>query len=160
MKYRKLNIAELQELETEFIRFLASNTVTGDDWQKLKTEQSEKAEGLIEIFSDIVFDKIIKDIKYLELKMPQDYRTFQCLEDKIIMLGIKTNGSSNLDFTKNESPAQMMDQVQKSGAQLQLYSGQKAYQPNREQELFKMMESGALISKDGAMYHTLEGLKS
>ena len=80
--------------------------------------------------------------------------------DKIIMLGNKTNGSSNLDFTKNESPAQMMDQVQKSGAQLQLYSGQKAYQPNREQELFKMMESGALISKDGAMYHTLEGLKA
>ena len=160
MKYRKLNIDELQELETEFIRFLASNTVTGDDWQKLKTEQPQKAEGLIEIFSDIVFDKIIKDIEYLDLKMPQDYRTFHCQKDKIIMLGIKTNGSSGLDFTKNESPAQMMDQIQKSGAQLQLYSGQKAYQPNREQELFKMMENGALISKDGAMYHTLEGLKA
>lgn len=159
MKYRKLTIEELKELETEFIRFLASNTVTGDEWQKLKAEQPEKAEGLIEIFSDIVFDKIIKDIAYLEMKMPQDYRTFQCLEDKILMLGIKTNGSTSLDFTKNESPAQMMDQIQKSGAQLQLYSGQKSYQPNREQELFKMMENGALISKDGAMYHALNGLK-
>lgn len=160
MKYRKLNLDELQELETEFIRFLVSNTITGDDWEKLKTEDPKKAEGLIEIFSDIVFDKIIKGIEYLEVRMPKDYRTFHCLEDKIIMMGIQAQGSSELDFTKNESPGQMMDQIQKAGAKLQLYSGEKAYQPNREQELFRMMESGALISKDGEMYHTLAGLKN
>lgn len=160
MKYRKLNINELKELESEFIRFLASNTVTGSEWQQLKLEQPEKAEGLIEIFSDIVFDKIIKGIEYLEVRMPQDYRTFHCLEDKIIMMGIQVKGTTNMDFTKNESPAQMMDQIQKSGTQLQLYSGEKAYQPNRAQELFRMMESGALISKDGDMYKTLVGLKN
>lgn len=160
MKYRKLTLAELTELKTEFIRFLVSNTVTGPDWEQLKVDQPEKAEGLIEIFSDIVFDKIIKGIEYLEVRMPQDYRTFHCLEDKIIMMGIQVKGATDMDFTKNESPAQMMDQIQKSGAQLQLYSGEKAYQPNRAQELFRMMESGALISKDGDMYKTLVELKS
>jgi hypothetical protein len=160
MKYRKLTLDELAELESEFIRFLASNTITGPDWQKLKTEDPEKANGLIEIFSDIVFDKIIKGVEYLEVRMPQDYRTFHCPDDKIKMLGIQANGSTDFDFTKNESPGQMMDQIQKSGAQLKLYSAEKAYQPNREQEVFRMMESGALISKDGAMYKALESLKN
>ena len=160
MKYRKLTLGELNELKTEFIRFLVSNTVTGDDWQKLKVDQPEKAEGLIELFSDIVFEKIIKDIEYLEVRMPKDYRTFHCLEDKIIMMGIQAKGVTDMDFTKNEIPAQMVEQIQKSGAQLQLYSAEKAYKPNRGQELFRMLESGALISKDGEMYKTLLGLKN
>ena len=35
MKFRRLTLAELQELESEFIQFLAANTVTGPDWQNL-----------------------------------------------------------------------------------------------------------------------------
>lgn len=159
MKYRKLHKDELEELEPEFIRFLSANTVTGDDWVKLKEEDLEKAEGLIEIFSDLVFDKIIEGIEYLEVKTPNDYKTFHCQENKIYLLGLKVEGQTTFDFTQNEDPNEMMARIQNSGAQLKLYSAEKSYQPNREQELFRMLEAGARISKGGEMYKMFKELK-
>lgn len=159
MKYRKLNKAELEELETEFIRFLAANTVTGNDWVQLKEKDPQKAQGLIEIFSDLVFDKIIEGINYMELKTPKDYKTFYCPKDKIYLLGLRVEGQTTFDFTKNEDPHEMMARIQNAGAQLQLYSAEKNYQPNREQELFRMLEGGARISKQGEMYKMFRELK-
>jgi hypothetical protein len=159
MKYKKLHKDELEELEPEFIRFLAANTVTGDDWVKLKAEDPKKAEGLIEIFSDLVYDKIIEGIEYMEVKTPKDYKTFHCQKEKIYLLGLKVEGQTTFDFTKNEDPNEMMARIQNAGAKLQLYSAEKSYQPTREQELFRMLESGARISKGGEMYKMLAELK-
>jgi sulfur relay (sulfurtransferase) DsrF/TusC family protein len=160
MKFRKLDKEELQEMEPEFIRFLAANTITGDDWEKLKVENLEKAEGLIEIFSDIVFEKILKKIEYLEIKTPNDLRTFHCEAEKIKMIGLKINGESSVDFTKNQDPTQIMSLLRLSNAKLQLYKGEKSYAKEREVELFELMEQqGALISKDGHLYKTLAQLQ-
>ena len=103
MKYRRLTTEELAELETEFIRFLVSNTVTGDDWEKIKKEDPKKAEGLIEIFSDIVFDKTISKIEYLEMKTPKDLKIFRCNKDDIELMGLKIEGESDLDLTADLS---------------------------------------------------------
>jgi hypothetical protein len=159
MKYRKLDREELESLETEFIRFLTANTVTGDDWVKIKAESPDKAEQLIEMFSDIVFEKILDGVEYLEFKSPQDYKTFHCTEDRIYLLGLRVEGNTELDFTSELPPQEMIRQLQNSDASLKLYAAEKAYKPERRQELFRMMESGALISKDGAMYKLLEGLR-
>jgi hypothetical protein len=159
MKYRQLTLDELEELQTEFIRFLAANTVTGDDWTRIKAEDPQKAQGLIEIFSDLVFDKIIAGIEYLEVKTPLDYKTFYCTADKIYLLGLKVEGASSFDFTQNEAPQEMMARIQNTGAQLKLYSAEKGYQPNREDELFRMLENGARIDKTGTMYQLLANLK-
>lgn len=135
LKYRRLSLGELQDMEAEFIRFLAANTVTGSDWQKTKEESPEKAEQLIELFSDIVFEKILDGVQYLEVKSPQDFKTFHCLEEKILLLGLRVSGDSAIDFTQNQSPAEMMEQVKKTGAQLQLYQAEKSYQPDRRAEI-------------------------
>lgn len=159
MKYRRLTNEELAELETEFIRFLVSNTVTGDDWEKIKKEDPKKAEGLIEIFSDIVFDKTISKIEYLEMKTPKDLKIFQCNKDNIELMGLKIDGESELDLTHDISSEEMMVKLQSSDAKLQLYSANKKYKnENREQELFQMMQWGSLIS-DGKLFHLLRTLK-
>lgn len=159
MKYRRLTSAELQDLETEFVQFLVANTVTSEEWVQLKENEPEKAEQLIELFSDVVFEKVISGVEYLEVKSPRDLKTFHCQDDKIVLLGLRINGETQLDFTQNPDPQQMMQQLQLSGAKLQLYSAEKGYQPNRNEELFRMMQAGALISKDGFLYKTLEGMK-
>lgn len=155
MKYRRLDKEELKELEQEFIQFLASNTVTADDWVKLKAENPEKAEQLIDIFSDIVFDKILANVTYLEHRQPNNLRAYYCKEDKMFMLGFLIEGESDIDLSKNESPEVMLQQMQQSGAQLKVFKGEKEYQKERGQELFELMQQGALISKDGAMFKTL-----
>ncbi len=159
MKFRKLNKEELEEVRTEFIRFLVTNGITADEWEKMKDETPEKAERVIELFSDLVFEKVLKDIEYLEFKTPNDIKTFHCTEDKIYMLGLRAKGAEALDFTQNQSPEQMMQLIRLSGVRLQLYSGEKAYRKARELELFEMMENGARISRDGALYQTLSNLK-
>jgi hypothetical protein len=159
MKYRRLTTEELAELETEFIRFLVSNTVTGDDWEKIKKEDPKKAVGLIEIFSDIVFDKTISKIEYLEMKTPKDLKIFRCNKDDIELMGLKIEGESDLDLTADISSEEMMVKLQSSDAKLQLYSANKKYKnENREQELFQMMQWGSLIS-DGKLFHLLRTLK-
>ncbi len=159
MKYRRLTKEELAELEQEFVRFLAANSVTADDWQKLKEEKPEKAEGLIDIFSDIVFERTLSEAEYLEFKTPKDLKTFHFKKEKVTLNGLKVEGPSNLDFTQDISPEQMLGQLKLSGAQLKLYTAEKEYRKEREQEIFDLMERGALISRDGALFKTLESLK-
>lgn len=159
MKFRRLTQDELKEMEVEFIRFLAANTVTGADWEKLKKDQPERAEQLIELFSDIVFEKIIGDVRYLEFKTPSDIKTFRCEAEKIYMIGLRINGESSIDFTQDQSPEQMMSLLKLAQAKLQMYQGEKAYSKERAIELFEMMQNGALISKDGKLYKTLAQLK-
>lgn len=157
MKYRRLRADELAELEGEFVRFLASNTVTAEDWQKLKAEEVEKAEKLIDMFSDIVFEQTLKKIGFLQRRSKTELQTFACLPDKIMLRGLRLQGESSLDFTRNQAPEEMMAQLRTSEAQLQIYRAEKPYSKNREQELFEMMEQGCLISK-GEMYQVLDQL--
>lgn len=158
MKYRRLSTEELAEVEKEFVNFLVSNTITGEDWVKIKSESPEKAESLIEIFSDIVFEKILKKVEFLEFKSKKDIKTFNCQADKIKLMGIQIAGESNLNFSQQMSPQEMLSMLESSDAKLQLYQAEKPYKKERELEIFEMMESGCLISK-GELFRVLEGLK-
>ncbi len=158
MKYRRLNSQELQELEAQFIRFLASNTVTAEDWKKLKETDLPKAEKLIVLFSDIVFQQTLEKINFLEHRTPNELQIFSCLPDQIKLRGLRVEGQSDIDFTRNDSPEQMMQQLQTSNAELQIYRAEKTYKKTREMELFEMMEQGCRISK-GDMYKVLDQLK-
>lgn len=159
MKYRRLNLDELKSLERDFINFLAANSVTGEDWEKLKNEEQDKAERLIEIFSDMVFDKTLEKIEYLEQKSAKEIRTYHCQADRLIMIGLLIEGESTLDFRQNMPPQQMIQQLTLSGAQLKLFRGEKAYGKDRQQVLFQLMEQGALIAKDGHLYKVLNQLQ-
>lgn len=160
MKFRRLTADELAELEQEFVQFLAANTVTAADWVKIKTDKPERAGQLIDLFSDIVFEKILQQIEYLEYKTPQDLKTFHCQAEKMVMFGLRIIGDTTLDFTQNPEPEKMVSEILSSGAKLQLYQAEKGYQEQRELELFKLLEAGALISRDGSMFKTLEELRS
>lgn len=158
MKYRRLSNEELESLEGAFTRFLAVNSVTADDWVKMKTDKSEQVEALIGTFSDMVIEKTLTDVKYLEKKLPKMLQMFHCGTEKIEMVGLQIEGTTDFDFTKNLSSEEMMRQVQASGAEVKLFKAEKKYSKDRLLELFDMMESGCLISKDEGLFLTLKGL--
>lgn len=158
MKYRRLTIDELEELQQDFVRFLASNSITGDDWAKMKVSNSDKSNEFIDIFSDLIFERTLKKVEHLEFKTTKDLKLFHCLEDKIVMMGLFVEGNSSLDFTKPTDPAKMLEQLKNSSAQLKLYQAEKQFSKQREMELFEMMENGCMISK-GELFHTLQQLR-
>lgn len=75
------------------------------------------------------------------------------------MNGIVIDGQTSLDLTQDLPPDRMLQMLQLSGAQLKFFSGERSYQKSREEDLFELMEQGALISKDGQLYKALEHLK-
>lgn len=159
MKYRRLSNEELQQLEENFIRFLAAQTVTSQDWLKIKEHEPTRAEKLIEQFSDVVIEKTLHNVEYLEYKEKQDIKTFHCDKDKIVMLGLIAEGKTDLDFRENNNPKAMMQRMKDDGANLKIYTAEKGYKDgDRLNEIFKMLENGCLISRDGAMFKTLKSL--
>ena len=153
MKYRRLTDIELGKLENRFIQFLVANTITGDDWAKIKVEKPEEASKLIDIFSEMMFETSLKKVEYLKFSEPKDIKIFQCSADSITLMGLTADDKTPVDFTQPFDTKQIMQYIDG----LCIYRSEKKYNGNREQELFKMMETGCLIT-DGLLFGMLEKL--
>ena len=64
MKYSRLTKDQFIELHTEFIDFLSSNSITHEDWKILKENNDDKTEGILDLFSDIVWKKVLEKTKF------------------------------------------------------------------------------------------------
>lgn len=149
-KYRLLTTEELKTFEKEFIDYLAVNTITGEDWVKMKAESPEKAEGIVDVFSDVVMEGVLRNIEFLELRTKDQLMAFQCLPDKILLAGMKSDDPA-ADFT---SPEFIKNGLAAPPKGLRIFSSDKEYDKTREQELFEMTEAGCLVS-DGKIFKAL-----
>ena len=66
MKYKILKDNELKALEEDFIAFLITNGVHNEEWLAINENEPDKAITLVEMFSDIVWEKALKQIKIIE----------------------------------------------------------------------------------------------
>ena len=156
MKYRRFTHNELLTLEPEFVRFLALNGIPADEWVRIKTTDDQKVEELIEQFSDAIFERTLRELEYLEFHEPKDIKTFHCQKEKIVLVGLILDGESEFDFTTPNSLEPALQKMRKGELQLKVYTAEKGYRNgDREAELFRMIENGASISKDGKLYKAL-----
>lgn len=159
MKYRKLTLDELEELESEFTTFLATHGIPAEDWEKMKAEAPERCEKLIEIFSDIVFDKIMRRVDYLEHREERIIRIFKFEDEKVIMNGLRLEGESAIDFRKNQNAEQLMQLFRLSPGRLKIFTAEKKYTKERPLEIFSLISSGAQILKEDRLFQVIEELK-
>lgn len=145
-KYRTLDTRELKDLEPEFVQFLVVNGITGDDWVDMKAQNMKKAELIIDQFSDVIMEGILRKIKFLQYRDKQVIRCFQCLENNIVMVALETS-DEEADLTKLDAHSEIPDTAT-------LSTQEKKYQPNRSEELWRMMVSGCEIS-DGSTFKAL-----
>lgn len=157
MKYRRLSIEELKDMDTAFIRFLAANGIPGDEWTKIKATDAKRTNELLDVFSDTAIHETLTKIEYLQIIQAKEIKTFHCLAEQIKLIGLMVDGDSNIDFSQMESPQMMAQQIAASSAQLKMYAAEKSYQPDREMEIFRMMEGGCRIT-NGEIYALLEQL--
>lgn len=136
MKYRYLTDEELKELEQEFKHFLISNAIYTEEWEKLNATKDSKVDELIGMFSDIVMEKALKNISFLEHVSASTINVFHCKEDQMELIGISSN-NTNLDFTKHVLTDFKND--------LNIFKTSKAYHKMREEEVFDLLNSGCSI---------------
>ena len=138
MKFERLSNNELRSLEKEFIQFLVVNGIVAADWEKIKKEDAEKAEKLIELFSDKIWEKSLEKINYLEHRTPNSIKVFYCKKDMIELIGVDADHQGFID-------KELVIDPQKKYS---LIEYKKKYHPDRETELFKMIKSGCYISSE------------
>lgn len=153
MKYRLLTLEELKELEPEFIKFLAVQQITADDWERLKKDQPERVQQLIEQFSDLVMEQSLGRVKYLQHRSQKMLRVYYCAEDKIILNGLEVEGA-DVDLTKAEDVAKMANPSTMQG-KVRIFQKEKAYEKPRAEEIYAMLTAGCFLS-DERMFQTLE----
>jgi len=152
-KYRLLTSDELKEFEKEFVDYLVINGITAGDWEKLKKNNEEEAARIVNLFSDVVFEKIMRSITHLLKIEPQRIFAFQCEEEKIHVVSIETKLPS-YDFTKEEGLNRLRTDPP---SDLYGFEASKGYQDSREAELFNMTEQGCSIC-DSTWYESLKKL--
>src|SRR6056297_3003609 len=98
MKYRKLNLSELEDLRGDFVRFLSANSIAADDWVKIKKVDSDAAEKIIEVFSDLVWEKILTKIKYVRLMSQTTLRVMRFGEERAELIQLQVE-HEDFNFT-------------------------------------------------------------
>ena len=152
MKYRRLTREELQELEKEFVEFLAVNGIDGPMWQKIKEEEPEKTERFIELFSDVIFEGTMRKVKFLEMRSKHHLVCFQCLDSELVAVGMKDPlQREEVDFT-NPDFISLSSTSPPSG--LEVYTTTRKYENQRETELFDLTQKGAVIT-DNKLFNSL-----
>ena len=154
MKYKRLESAELKELEKEFIHFLASAQITGADWEKMKENEVEKAEELIEVFSDLVYEKVMSKIDYLEYRDSKSLNIFHLTNDRIVLVGLRVKENQSLDLMADNVFEQWN---QSSMNAVNLVKIEKGYLKERGVEVFELLQTGCFIT-DGKLYNLLKTL--
>ena len=77
MKYTRLTKEQLEELNQEFINFLATQSITAEEWKDIKEQKPEVAEEELDIFSDLVWEGVLSKVEYLENIAPQHMYLFK-----------------------------------------------------------------------------------
>ncbi len=149
--YKKLEQSELDQLQEDFIKFLVLNGITGDDWEKLKSNSPEKAESMIEQFSEVVFESSLRKASFLLMVDDHAVRAFQCGAEQITMAALHFNGTQEFSFHKVNDLRTLLSDGQYN---LSVASVQKQYNKKREHEMYDMINSGCKIS-DGKVFKLL-----
>ena len=99
MKYKMLSKDQFDELHKEFIKFLSSNLITKDEWTALKSKKPNVAQQHMIKFSDIVWENVLKKVKFLENINLNYMYLFKINIDSISLIGLKVN-NTKLDRTR------------------------------------------------------------
>jgi hypothetical protein len=131
MKYDRLPKEELEKLEDEFVKFLVINGITAQDWVAIKENEPLNADQIINQFSDVVWEGVLRKTNYITKIEPDCAYFFKC-------------EATNINLIR----------VLKTGDSAEYHTANKAYVKPREFEIFEMIQNGCIIS-DGADYEAL-----
>ncbi|MGI9549707.1 MAG: DUF6495 family protein [Aurantibacter sp.] len=152
MKYARLTKQQLEELRQEFINFLAAQSVTGEEWKKLKEDEPEVAEDEVDVFSDLVWEGVLKNVEYLENISAQNMHLFHLTEKEMKLISVKVM-NPDIDLTTSLGFSWFKKNWQSDF--VEYLTAVKAYTKDKNLDKFKLIQQGAVITK-GELYQWFE----
>jgi len=147
MKYSRLTKEQFEELHQEFINFLATQSITGEEWDNLKTNKPELAEIELDVFSDLIWEGALNKAKYLEHISPQNIHLFALNENNMHLIGIKLKNEQDLTTKEgfNWLRHNLMDEA------VEFVQAKKEYSDDPHMDKFTLIQQGSVITK-GELY--------
>ncbi|MEJ1223575.1 DUF6495 family protein [Sediminicola sp. 1XM1-17] len=154
MKYTRLTKQQLEELHKEFINFLATQSITAEEWEDIKTNKPEVAEDEVDVFSDLVWEGVLTKVEYLENISAQNMHLFQLTEKEMKLISVKVM-NPNIDLTTTEG----FDWFKKNWQSdfVEYLTASKAYTDDKNLDKFSLIKQGAVITR-GDLYNWFDKL--
>ena len=157
MKYRQLTKEQFEELHEEFAKFLATQQIDVAEWKEIKKSKLEVAEEEMNLFSDLVWEGVLKKVNYLEHFSSDNLNLFRCDAEYIERI-VVTVTKDNFDFLKDEDYKWFVENSKDDA--IEYFKGQKPYLKERNAEIFDLIEKGSVISKGNLFDGVLELITS
>ena len=148
MKYSRLTKEQFEELQKEFINFLATQSVTADEWKNLKENKPELAEMDLDVFSDLIWEGVLKSAKYLEHISPQHMHLFAINNDHMHVIAVTLK--NEVDMTTKEGFGWLRENLMDEN--VEFLQAKKTYSEDRNLDIFKLIQQGSVITK-GDLYN-------
>lgn len=148
MKYARLTKEQFEELHQEFINFLATQSITADEWANLKVNKPEVAEMELDVFSDLIWEGVLNKAEYLEHFAPQHMYLFH-LDEKNMHAIVVNVKNDEVDITTKEGYNWLRENLMDES--VEFLQADKAYTEDKNLDKFQMIEQGASITK-GELY--------
>lgn len=154
MKYARLTKEQFEELHREFINFLATQSITAEEWDNLKKTKPEVAEQELDVFSDLIWEGVLNKVKFLEHISPRQMMLFHISETHMDLIAIKIENES-IDITSEYGYKWLQQNIQND--EVVLYTSTKAIQEDRNRDIFILIQQGSVITK-GELYTYFKNL--
>lgn|GEM_PF-1024172 len=142
LKYRQLTYQEFDLMQMDFQEFLYKLGYSRFEWKVLQDQHSEYAINLLDKYSDQTFQKVMKDIHYLEFRKPKQLINYHCKEKNIEIIGLELSENSPIDFTQKQSISNLN---QRQINVCRSFKKIRPYKKDREYEVFQLIESGRYV---------------
>lgn len=144
MKYRRLTKEQLVELKQEFINFLATQSITAEEWESIKTNQPKVAEQELDVFSDLIWEGVLNKVGYLENIAPHHMHLFETGEKEMRLISVKVR-NPEVELTTTEGFNWFKKNWQSD--YVDYLTASKAYSDDRNKDKFDLINQGAVITK-------------
>ncbi|WP_107039634.1 DUF6495 family protein [Brumimicrobium mesophilum] len=143
MKYTRLPLQDLQDLEKEFIDFLAINGIPADDWERMKKNDLDKVEGIIDQFSDVVWEGLLRKTEMVELRRKDTLTVCRVEEGDLTTLVVKA-ANENIDLTKSEDIEKVLSDID----HIEINVRKDEITKPATEQLFELIQVGFYVSKN------------
>lgn len=148
MKYTRLSKEQLEELHPEFINFLATQSITADEWSKIKEDTPKVAEEEIDVFSDLIWEGVLSKVNYLENISALQMHLFELAEKEMKLISVKVL-NPEIDLRTKVGFGWFKRNFQSDF--VEYLTASKAYSGDKNLDKFNLIQQGASITK-GELY--------
>ncbi|MBT4915777.1 MAG: hypothetical protein HON66_03030 [Formosa sp.] len=154
MKYTRLTKEQFEELNQEFINFLATQSITAKEWKEIKKQKPAVAEEELDIFSDLVWEGVLSKVDYLENIAPQHMYLFSAGKTQLRLIGLKIK-RQEIDLTTKDGFAWLRENLMSD--EVELFNAEKSIETDKNIKIFELIKQGSTITK-GELFKYFEDL--